>query len=197
MNAVALRDLLLVPAHFFAERDLGDLRVAALAVIGLALLLASAGTTLLRRMALGPDRPGLAGAVTPEFVLVVGFEVGFALFLWLLLVGVVYIAIRAGDPTATYAGTFTVLGVGAVLQVPVTALFLLETSLALDSISTLGEFHVAVSRDPVKNLVAAAATLWTGYIWREGFRVCFDVGRRRTTGVAGVLVVVSLLWQLL
>lgn len=197
MVVVALRDLLFAPARFFAERDLEDLRVPAAAVIVASLLLASAGTRLLRRMALGPDRPGLAGAVTPEFVLAVGLMTGFGLFLWLLLVGVVYLAIGWTGPDVTFAGTFTILGIGAVLQLPVIALFLLDVALSLDSVSTLGEFHVAVSRDPVKNLLAAAATLWTGYIWREGFRVGHDVGRRRATLVAGGLVALSLLRLLL
>lgn len=162
-------------------------------MVVVSLLLAGAGTTLLRRMALGPNRPGLAGAVTPEVVIVVGLEMGFALFLWLLLVGVVYLAIGGTDPDATYAGTFTILGVGAVLQVPVVALSLLGVALALDSISTLGGFHAAVSRDPARDLLAAVAALWTGYIWREGFRVGYDVGRRRATLVAGGLVALSLL----
>lgn len=196
----ALRDLLVVPRHFFETRRSDALKRPALGAVLLTAVVTIAGLGVAMQAPLSELPSEARGAFLTAFVVLAVATVVVTLVGWGLVAGVVHLLVRNHAPTGTYGRTFAVVGLAALVEIPAILGGFVEAYLLLESVSfadperALAELDAASGgRSPLSLLAWTAVTLWQGYIWREGLLGVYDVGTDRATLAAGVAVVVTLL----
>ena len=109
----ALLELLVRPRTFFASRSLDRLRPYALGAILASALVALFAQAIFLRITLSEGLPGGYG-------LAIVISLVIALLVWSLLTGLVHIAVRNHAERATVQRTFAVVGLAALVGIPVT-----------------------------------------------------------------------------
>ena len=187
MAVGALRELLVRPRTFFAARSLDRLRPYALGAILVSALVALFAQAIFLRITLSEGLPGGYGrAIVISLVI--------TLLVWGLLTGLVHIAVRNHAERATVQRTFAVVGLAALVGIPVTIVGALEAYYAFLSEGTAAvtsQQTSAAADGPLSLAVAIAGILWKGYIWREGLLGAYDLTADRATIAAGLAVAVS------
>ena len=187
MAVGALRELLVRPRTFFAARSLARLRPYALGAILVSALVALFAQVIFIRITLSEGLPGGYGrAIVISLVI--------TLLVWGLLTGLVHIAVRNHAERATVQRTFAVVGLAALVGIPVTIVGALEAYYAFLSEGTpsvTSQQTSAAADGPLSLAVAIAGILWKGYIWREGLLGAYDLTADRATIAAGLAVAIS------
>jgi len=187
MAVGALRELLVRPRTFFAARSLDRLRPYALGAILVSALVALFAQVIFIRITLSEGLPGGYG-------LAIVISLAITLLVWGLLTGLVHIAVRNHAERATVQRTFAVVGLAALVGIPVTIVGALEAYYAFLSegtASVTSQPTSAAADGPLSLAVAIAGILWKGYIWREGLLGAYDLTADRATIAAGLAVAVS------
>ena len=112
---------------------------------------------------------------------------------WGLVAGVVHLAVRNYAERATFGRTFAVVGLAALVEIPVMLLGFAEAYYLFQSVSfaeprrATAQLQSASGGDsPLSILAWAVVTLWKGYIWREGLLGAYDLPADRATLAAAV-----------
>ena len=189
----ALRDLLVSPRTFFEERPPGDLTAHALGAVLLTALVTLVGVWALFRVPLAEMPPEGRRAFRRLFGTMLVLVPLAALVAWGLVAGVVHLAVRNYAERATFGRTFAVVGLAALVEIPVMLLGFAETYYLFQSVSfaeprqAMAQLQSASSGDsPLAILAWAVVTLWKGYIWREGLLGAYDLPADRATFAAAV-----------
>lgn len=185
--------MLLVPASFFESRRPETLQWHALGAILFSGLVSVVGIQLLDIYVLGPE-PGFSGLFWAGFAIRAVLGLVVSLLVWVVLAGVVHLLVHDQAPSATFVGTFAILGIAALLDVPATVVTLADPYVQLNAMESIRDLGFGVRAGPVNWLAWAIVTLWKGYVWRQGFGGAYDVDGRRATLAACVAVGVHLLW---
>ena len=119
MAVGALRELLIRPRTFFAARSLARLRPYALGAILVSALVALFAQVIVIRITLSEGLPDGYG-------LVIVISLVTTLLVWSILTGLVHIAVRNHAERATVQRTLAVVGLAALVGIPVTILGALE-----------------------------------------------------------------------
>lgn len=184
---------LLVPASFYDSRRPEPLRWHALGAILLSGLVSVVGIQLLDIYVLGPE-PAFSGLFWAGFAIRAVVGLVSTLFLWVVLAGVVHLLVRHRTPSATFGGTFAIVGFAALLDVPATVVGFADLYVQLNAIESFRDLGSGTSGGPVTWVGWAIVALWKGYVWRQGFRGAYDVDGRRATLAACVAVGIHLFW---
>ena len=189
----ALRDLLVSPRTFFEERPPGNLTSHALGAVLLTALVTLVGVWALFRVPLAEMPPEGRRAFRRLFGAMLVLVPLVTLVGWGLVAGVVHLAVRNYAERATFGRTFAVVGLAALVEIPVMLLGLAETYYLFQSVSfgeprrAMTQFQSASGGDsPLAILAWAVVTLWKGYIWREGLLGAYDLPADRATFAAAV-----------
>ena len=193
MALEALRDLFVSPRTFFEERPPGDLTSHALGAVLLTALVTLVGVWALFRVPLAEMPPEGRRAFRRLFGAMLVLVPLVTLVGWGLVAGVVHLAVRNYAERATFGRTFAVVGLAALVEIPVMLLGLAETYYLFQSVS-FGEPRRAMTQlqstsggdSPLAILAWAIVTLWKGYIWREGLLGAYDLPADRATFAAAV-----------
>ena len=189
----ALRDLLVSPRTFFEERPPGDLTAHALGAVLLTALVTLVGVWALFRVPLAEMPPEGRRAFRRLFGAMLVLVPLVTLVGWGIVTGVVHLAVRNYAERATFGRTFAVVGLAALVEIPVMLLGLAETYYLFQSVSfaeprqAVAQLQSASGGDsPLAILAWAVVTLWKGYIWREGLLGAYDLPADRATLAAAV-----------
>ena len=190
----ALRELLVRPRTFFAARSLDRLRPYALGAVLVSALVALFAQAILLRIMLSEFPPELPDGLPGGYGLVIVISLVTTLLIWCLLTGLVHSAVRNHAERATVQRTFAVVGLAALVGIPVTIVGALEAYYAFLSegtASVTSQPTSAAADGPLSLAVAIAGILWKGYVWREGLLGAYDLTADRATIAAGLAVAVS------
>ena len=189
----ALRNLLVSPRTFFEERPPGDLTYHALGAVLLTALVALVGAWALFRIPLAEMPPEGRRAFRRLFGTMLVLVPLAALVAWGVVASVVHLAVRNYAERATFGRTFAVVGLAALVEIPVMLLGFAETYYLFQSVSfaeprqAMAQLQSASGGDsPLAILAWAVVTLWKGYIWREGLLGAYDLPADRATFAAAV-----------
>ena len=203
MALYALRDLLVSPREFFESRRPESLTFPALGAIVLVAVITAGGLWTVMQLAVVDLPPAGRRAFRRVFGTVLVVLPFVMLVSWAILAGVVYLLVRGDATEATYSGTFGVVGLGALLEIPATIIGFVRAYMLFASVSfsdpaiAQRQLEAAASgEDPLVLLVWIGVTLWKGYVWREGLLGAYDLPSDRATLAAGVAVGLSLLMVL-
>ena len=203
MALYALRDLLVSPREFFESRRPESLTFPALGAIVLVAVITAGGLWTVMQLAVVDLPPAGRRAFRRVFGTVLVVLPFVMLVSWAILAGVVYLLVRGDATEATYSGTFGVVGLAALLEIPATIIGFVRASMLFASVSfsdpetAQRQLEAAASgEDPLVLLVWIGVTLWKGYVWREGLLGAYDLPSDRATLAAGVAVGLSLLMVL-
>ena len=203
MALYALRDLLVSPREFFESRRPESLTFPALGAIVLVAVITAGGLWTVMQLAVVDLPPAGRRAFRRVFGTVLVVLPFVMLVSWAILAGVVYLLVRGDATEATYSGTFGVVGLAALLEIPATIIGFVRASMLFASVSfsdpetAQRQLEAAASgEDPLVLLVWIGVTLWKGYVWREGLLGAYDLPGDRATLAAGVAVGLSLLMVL-
>jgi hypothetical protein len=120
MALYALRDLFVSPREFFESRRPESLTFPALGAIVLVAVITAGGLWAVMQLAvvdLSPEGRRAFRRVFGTVLVVLPFVM---LVSWAILAGVVYLLVRGDATEATYSGTFGVVGLAALLEIPAT-----------------------------------------------------------------------------
>ncbi|MCY4732051.1 YIP1 family protein [Natronomonas gomsonensis] len=203
MALYALRDLLVSPREFFESRRPESLTFPALGAIVLVAVITAGGLWAVMQLAVVDLPPEGRRAFRRVFGTVLVVLPFVMLVSWAILAGVVYLLVRGDATEATYSGTFGVVGLAALLEIPATIIGFVRAYMLFASVSfsdpetAQRQLEAAASgEDPLVLLVWIGVTLWKGYVWREGLLGAYDLPSDRATLAAGVAVGFSLLMVL-
>ena len=189
----ALRDLLVYPRAFFEERSLRRQTWHALGAILLTALVTLVGIWALFRGPLAEMPPEARRAFRRLFGAMLVFVPLAALIGWGLITGVVHLAVRNYAERATFGRTFAVVGLAALVEIPVILLGFAETYYLFESLSFAEPRQAMIQlqsasddNSPPAILAWATVTLWKGCIWREGLLGAYDLPADRATLAAAV-----------
>jgi|GEM_PF-7044324 len=203
MALYALRDLLVTPREFFESRRPESLTFPALGAIVLVAVITAGGLWAVMQLAVVDLPPEGRRAFRRVFGTVLVVLPFVMLVSWAILAGVVYLLVRGDATEATYSGTFGVVGLAALLEIPATIIGFVRAYMLFASVSfsdpetAQRQLEAAASgEDPLVLLVWIGVTLWKGYVWREGLLGAYDLPSDRATLAAGVAVGLSLLMVL-
>jgi hypothetical protein len=203
MALYALRDLLVSPREFFESRRPESLTFPALGAIVLVAVITAGGLWAVMQLAVVDLPPEGRRAFRRVFGTVLVVLPFVMLVSWAILAGVVYLLVRGDATEATYSGTFGVVGLAALLEIPATIIGFVRAYMLFASVSfsdpetAQRQLEAAASgEDPLVLLVWIGVTLWKGYVWREGLLGAYDLPSDRATLAAGVAVGLSLLMVL-
>ena len=189
----ALRDLLVSPRTFFEERPPGDLTAHALGAVLLTALVTLVGVWALFRVPLAEMPPEGRRAFRRLFGAMLVLVPLVTLVGWGIVTGVVHLAVRNYAERATFGRTFAVVGLAALVEIPVMLLGFAEAYYLFQSVSfaeprqAVAQLQSASGGDsPLAILAWAVVTLWKGYIWREGLLGAYDLPADRATLAAAV-----------
>jgi hypothetical protein len=190
----ALRELLVRPRTFFAARSLDRLRPYALGAVLVSALVAFFAQAILLRLTLSEFPPALPDGLPDGYGLVIVISLVTTLVVWGLLSGLVHITVRNHAEQATVQRTFAVVGLAALVGIPVTIVGALEAYYAFlsEGTASMTSQPTSAAADGTLTLaVAIAGILWKGYVWREGLLGAYDLTADRATIAAGLAVAVS------
>jgi hypothetical protein len=203
MALYALRDLLVSPREFFESRRPESLTFPALGAIVLVAVITAGGLWAVMQLAVVDLPPEGRRAFRRVFGTVLVVLPFVMLVSWAIHAGVVYLLVRGDATEATYSGTFGVVGLAALLEIPATIIGFVRAYMLFASVSfsdpetAQRQLEAAASgEDPLVLLVWIGVTLWKGYVWREGLLGAYDLPSDRATLAAGVAVGLSLLMVL-
>ena len=189
----ALRNLLVSPRTFFEERPPGDLTAHALGAVLLTAFVTLVGIWALFRVPLAEMPPEGRRAFRRLFSAMLVLVPLVTLVGWGIVTGVVHLAVRNYAERATFGRTFAVVGLAALVEIPVMLLGFVETYYLFQSVSfaeprrAMAQLQSASGGDsPLAILAWAVVTLWKGYIWREGLLGAYDLPADRATFAAAV-----------
>ena len=189
----ALRDLFVSPRTFFGERSLQRQAWHALGAVLLTALVTLVGIWALFRGPLAEMPPEGRRAFRRLFGTMLVFVPLAALVTWGVIAGVVHFAVRNYAERATFGRTFAVVGLAALVEIPVILLGFAEAYYLFQSVSfaeprqAMTQLQSASGGDsPLSQAVWAVVTLWKGYIWREGLLGAYDLPADRATLAAAV-----------
>jgi hypothetical protein len=120
MALYALRDLLVSPREFFESRRPESLTFPALGAIVLVAVITAGGLWAVMQLAVVDLPPEGRRAFRRVFGTVLVVLPFVMLVSWAILAGVVYLLVRGDATEATYSGTFGVVGLAALLEIPAT-----------------------------------------------------------------------------
>lgn len=197
----ALRDLLVVPKQFFETRGTEAVLWPAIGAVLLNGLVSLVGFVLLMGTVAADAGPEFERALRSAGFLLAVFILLATFLVWALLAGVVHLLVRNHAGSATYGRTFAVVGLAALVEIPVMLVGLVDAYLLFEATSFADPQRAARQveaatdgRRPVVLLLWVGTTLWQGYIWRDGLRGAYDLDVDRANLAAGAAVVVSLLF---
>lgn len=196
----ALRDLLVSPRQFYESRRPESLALPAIGAILLVAVVTAAGLWAVMQLALVDLPPEGRRAFRRVFGTVLVVLPIIMLISWAILAGVVHLLVRGHTDGATYGGTFGIVGLVALLEIPATIIGFARAYMLFASVSfsdpeaAQRQLDAAASGgDPLVLLVWIGVTLWKGYVWREGLVGAYDLPTDRATLAAGVAVGISIL----
>lgn len=189
-----LRDLLLRPERFYADRDPDALLPYAIGAVALTVVASLAGLWITGTSVGADASPRVRRLLGSAFRTLLVVAPVATLVSWGVVAGVAYLLVRNRSPEASFERTFAVFAMAAVLEVPVIMLEHVDLYLALQSARLDEPATVAdpTGREPLLHGAWVAATLWKGYVWHGGLRSAFDLDTVQATTAAGAAVVTAL-----